>query len=96
LSRTRVTPCFVVLAAVITPTPDVFNLMIFSVPMVVLYFVGVFAGYLLELSRAGQRFPWGKLLLVIGVALTLLAGSVWLAIARYGYRIVYEYPYLIR
>ena len=37
----------VVLAAIITPTPDIVNLMLFSVPMVLLYFVGVFASYLL-------------------------------------------------
>ena len=33
----------VVLAAIITPTPDVVNLMLFSVPMVLLYFIGIFA-----------------------------------------------------
>ena len=32
----------VILAAIITPTPDVFNLMLFAVPMVALFFVGVF------------------------------------------------------
>ena len=26
--------------------------------MVLLYFVGIFAGYLLELSRENKRFPW--------------------------------------
>ena len=33
----------VIIAAIVTPTPDVFNLMLFAVPMVLLYFVGVFA-----------------------------------------------------
>ena len=42
----------------ITPTPDIVNLMLFSVPMVLLYFVGVFASYLLVLSRENKRFPW--------------------------------------
>lgn len=86
----------VILAAVITPTPDIFNLMIFSVPMVLLFFVGVFASYLLVLNREGKRFPWG---LVIGVALgivALIAGAVYLAVTRYGYRLVTEWPYLIR
>ncbi|MDQ2949828.1 MAG: twin-arginine translocase subunit TatC, partial [Acidobacteriota bacterium] len=36
-----------VLAAVVTPTPDIFNMMLFAVPMVALFFVGVFASYLL-------------------------------------------------
>ena len=35
----------VIVAAIITPTPDFFNLMLFAVPMVLLYFVGVFASY---------------------------------------------------
>ena len=34
----------VIAAAIITPTPDVFNLMLFAIPMCALYFVGVFAG----------------------------------------------------
>jgi sec-independent protein translocase protein TatC len=42
------------LAAIITPTPDVFNLMIFATPMVALFYVGVFASYILVLTgRAG-------------------------------------------
>ena len=44
----------VIMAAIVTPTPDVFNLMLFAVPMVVLFFVGVFAGYLLVLKREGR------------------------------------------
>ena len=48
----------VIAAAIITPTPDVFNLMLFAIPMCALYFVGVFLGYLIVLRREGQRFPW--------------------------------------
>src|SRR6478672_3101181 len=36
----------VILAAIITPTPDFFNLMLFAMPMCLLFFVGVFASYL--------------------------------------------------
>src|SRR6185437_14924242 len=53
----------VVLAAIVTPTPDVFNLMMFALPMTLLYFVGVFASYLLVLKREGRRYPWGMTLL---------------------------------
>ena len=49
----------VIIAAVITPTPDVFNLMLFSVPMVVLYFVGIFASYLLVLQPRREGIPVG-------------------------------------
>ena len=48
----------VIAAAIITPTPDFFNLMLFAVPMCLLYFVGVFASYLLVMKREGKVFPW--------------------------------------
>ena len=86
----------VVLAAIITPTPDVFNLMLFSVPMVLLFFVGVFASYLLVLSRENRRFPWGIFLAALGVPLLLIAGGVYLAVARYGYHLVPHWPFLVR
>src|SRR5271167_1382675 len=47
----------VIVAAIITPTPDVFNLMLFAIPMCLLYFIGVFAGLLLVMRREGRRVP---------------------------------------
>lgn len=86
----------IIIAAVVTPTPDVFNLMIFSVPMVVLYFIGIFAGYLLELSRENKKFPWGTVA-VIALALgVVIATSVWAAVTRYGFRLVNEWPFLVK
>jgi len=86
----------VALAAIITPTPDVFNLMLFATPMCVLFYVGVFASYLLVLHREERRFPWGKVILGALVALTLAGGAVWLAIARYGYHLERQWPFLLR
>jgi len=86
----------VVLAAIITPTPDVFNLMLFSVPMVLLYFVGVFASYLLVLHREGRRFPWRKIFYVLLVILIALAGLVWILVTKYGFRLLPHWPYLTR
>ncbi|HET8547977.1 MAG TPA: twin-arginine translocase subunit TatC [Bryobacteraceae bacterium] len=86
----------VVLAAIITPTPDVFNLMLFSVPMVLLFFAGVFASYLLVLSRENRRFPWGVFLAAIGIPILLIAGGVYLAIARFSYHLVPYWPFLVR
>ena len=51
----------VIVAAIITPTPDFFNLMLFAVPMTALYFVGVFVSYLLVLRREGKQFPWKRM-----------------------------------
>lgn len=87
----------VIIAAVITPTPDVVNLMIFSLPMCLLYFLGVFAGYMLNLHRDKQRFPWIATIIIVA-ALLLGAGAAWvyLAVTRYGYHIENTWPFLTR
>jgi sec-independent protein translocase protein TatC len=86
----------VILAAIVTPTPDVFNLMLFAIPMCALFFVGVFAGYLLVLHRENRRFPWGKVLLMIGGLLLAVAGCAAIAIFRYGFHLVPYWPFLVR
>ena len=86
----------VALAAIVTPTPDVFNLMLFSVPMCLLYFIGVFASYLLVLHREDQPFPWKAFLLTLLVILMIVAGVVYTAITRYNYRPVPYWPFLTR
>ena len=86
----------VLIAALITPTPDVFNLMMFSVPMVLLYFVGVFASYLLVLHREQRRFPWRKILYTLAAILAAGLGLLGLAVTRYGYRFVDHWPFLTR
>lgn len=85
-----------ILAAVVTPTPDIFNLMMFAVPMVLLFFVGIFASYLLILNRENRRFPWIKVLYVAAVGILLGAGAVYLAITKYGYHLVLHWPFLTR
>ena len=83
----------VILAAIITPTPDVFNLMLFAIPMNLLYFVGLFASYLLVLKREGKGFPW-RIVVLTTVALLALAGALlWLAMARYHYHFIAHWPF---
>jgi sec-independent protein translocase protein TatC len=84
----------VILAAVITPTPDIINLMLFSVPMIILFFAGVFASYLLVLSRENRRFPWGTFLLVVLIPIALIAAGVYVAVTKYGYKLVLYWPFL--
>ena len=85
-----------IIAAIVTPTPDVFNMMIFAVPMVMLFFVGVFASHLLVLKREGKKFPWGTVLLVIlGIAL-FIGGTIALLLYRYHYHLIYKWPYLVK
>jgi sec-independent protein translocase protein TatC len=86
----------VVLAALITPTPDIVNLMLFSLPMVLLYFVGVFAAYLLVLSRENKRFPWQKLLIALLIPILLMVAGVYVAITVYGYKLVLYWPFLTK
>jgi sec-independent protein translocase protein TatC len=85
-----------ILAAVITPTPDVFNMMLFCVPMWLLFYVGIFAGYLLVLRREHRRFPWRRVLPWAGAALIALAALGWVLAARYGYHLVTHWPFLKR
>jgi sec-independent protein translocase protein TatC len=86
----------VILAAAVTPTTDAFTMMLVVVPMCALYFVGVFAGYLLMLRREGQRFPWGKVLLVVGALVLIAAGLVALLVWRYHYHLIRHWPFLMK
>jgi sec-independent protein translocase protein TatC len=86
----------VILAALVTPTPDVVNLMLFSVPMCLLYFVGIFAGYLLELRRARRRFPWKVVWMTSGGLALVAAAAVYLAVTRFGYHLEPHWPFLVR
>jgi len=86
----------VIIAAIVTPTPDVVNLMLFSVPMCMLYFVGVFAGYLLELRRENRRFPWKVVWWILLGLLVVAAAAVYLAVTKYGYHLEGRWPFLLR
>ena len=72
----------VILAAVVTPTPDAVNLALFAVPMCLLFFIGVFAGYVLVLYREKKRFPW-KTTILWALGFSIIAASVWLLKARH-------------
>jgi sec-independent protein translocase protein TatC len=85
-----------VLAAVVTPTPDVFNMMIFAVPMVLLFFVGVFASYLLVLRREGKGFPWKMVSLIVLALLAIGGGTLAVLIYQLHYHFVQHWPFLIK
>jgi sec-independent protein translocase protein TatC len=85
-----------ILAAIVTPTPDVFNLMLFATPMCLLFYVGIFAGYLLVLHRENRRFPWKKSMTIVIPVLLLLALLLYLAITRYGLKVVPHWPFFMR
>src|SRR5579872_180260 len=86
----------VILAAIITPTPDVFNLTLFAVPMILLYFMGVFASYLLVMRRENRRFPWRIFLYWLLAVIAVLILCVVVAIERYNYHFSLHWPFLIK
>ncbi len=94
-SRYAILAIFII-AAIVTPTPDVFNLMLFAVPMCVLFYVGIFAGYLLVLHRENRRFPWKKTITIVIPVLLLLALVLYLSITRYGMKLVPHWPFLTK
>ncbi|MBV9766290.1 MAG: twin-arginine translocase subunit TatC [Acidobacteriaceae bacterium] len=85
-----------IIAAVVTPTPDVFNMMLFAVPMVLLYFVGLFASYLLVLRREGKSFPWRIILIVVTAAILASSAVVALLVYRYHYHFIQKWPYFVK
>ncbi|HTW66103.1 MAG TPA: twin-arginine translocase subunit TatC [Bryobacteraceae bacterium] len=84
----------VIIAAIITPTPDVFNLMLFAVPMCLLYFVGVFAGLGLVMRREGRTLPWKKVLPIV-VSIVLVVGAIAGIMIHFHLRLSPKWPYLI-
>src|SRR5579872_500202 len=85
-----------IIAAVVTPTPDVFNMMLFAVPMCLLFYFGIFASYLLVLHREHRAFPWRKTLKWAVPILLLLAAAGWVGGARFGYHLVTHWPFITR
>jgi len=75
----------VVLAALLTPTPDFVNLMLVAVPMCLLFFVGLLASYFLVLRREQKQLPWKK---------TILIGALLLLAALVGYAILARYHFV--
>jgi sec-independent protein translocase protein TatC len=86
----------VILAAVITPTGDVFNLALFATPMIVLFYVGIFASWILVLHREKRRFPWGTFYKWFGMTVVILLLIAWLTAQYYGYHFVSRWPIFIR
>jgi sec-independent protein translocase protein TatC len=87
----------VILAAFITPTGDVFNLALFATPMILLFYVGIFASYILVLRREKQKFPWLTFFKWLAIVVTILALLFLLAARYYGYHFVgTTWPFLAK
>ena len=82
-----------VLAAVITPTPDVTTMLTFAAPMILLYYVGIAVSYLIVLRREGRKFPWKTLLWTLAALAAATAGVLYWMVVDLGYRFVTEFPW---
>jgi sec-independent protein translocase protein TatC len=85
-----------VIAAIVTPTPDAVNMLLFALPMCLLFYVGVFAGYLLVLKREGHRFPWVEVLTITGIVLVAFSAILYVAAIHYKLHPVPHWPFLMR
>lgn len=85
----------VIVAAAITPTTDFVNLSIFVVPMCLLFFLGVFAGYLLQRHRENERFPWRRVMWIVTATL-IFASTTWFVMARHHFHWLRRWPFLIK
>jgi sec-independent protein translocase protein TatC len=83
----------VIAAAIITPTPDVVNLMLFAVPMCGLYFVGVFAGLLLVMKREGSPVPW-RTIILSALGVLLVGGAIAFAMLHFHLHLTKSWPFL--
>ncbi len=86
----------VIAAAIVTPTGDVFNLTLFATPMIVLFYVGIFASYLLVLNRENRKFPWKVFLIWFAVVAVLIFTLAWLGAHYFGYKIVMQPPFFVK
>src|SRR5580693_8542983 len=86
----------VILAAVITPTGDVFNLALFATPMIILFYIGIFASWILVLHREKRRFPWGTFFKWLGLVIVVLALVATAVTRYYGYHFVPRWPIFVR
>jgi len=85
-----------ILAAIVTPTPDVFNLMLFAIPMCILFYFGIFAAYLLVLHRENRKFPWRTAMTIVLAVLLLLGLAVYVSITKFGMHLVPRWPFITR
>jgi sec-independent protein translocase protein TatC len=86
----------VIVAAIVTPTPDIFNLLLFAVPMCMLFYVGIFASYILVIKREGRRLPWGMILGIVGLVLLAIGGILVFLIKVMNFHLIPVLPFLTK
>ena len=85
-----------IIAAIITPTGDPLTMTLFAGPMILLYFVGIGASWLLVLRREGQSLPWLRMFIVLVVFLALVAALILYMHQYQGYGFSAEFPWFVK
>ena len=85
-----------VIAAVVTPTPDVFNMILFAAPMILLFYVGIGASFLLVMKRSRGKIPWARIVLVaLAVLVGLVAATLYFMHNQLGYEFINQFPWIV-
>lgn len=82
-------------AAIITPTPDVTTMLTFAGPMVLLYYAGIAASYLIVLRRDERKFPWGIFALIVLGLLLLAAAFASFLVMEMDYQLIQRWPFIV-
>ena len=85
-----------VAAAIITPTGDPLTMTLFAGPMILLYFVGIGASWLLVQRREGRKLPWLRIIISLIVFLAVIAGIVVYLHLYHGYEFGSEFPWFVK
>lgn len=83
-------------AAIITPTGDPLTMTLFAGPMILLYFVGIGASWLLVLRREGRSLPWLRIFIVLVVFFALVAAVILYMHQYHGYGFAPEFPWFVK
>lgn len=83
-------------AAIITPTGDPLTMTLFAGPMILLYFVGIGASWLLVLRREGRSLPWLRIFIVLVVFFALVAALILYMHQYHGYEFSTEFPWFVK
>jgi sec-independent protein translocase protein TatC len=86
----------VTISAIVTPTVDVVNLVMVAVPMCLLFFVGIFGGYLIVLRREKRTFPWREFWRWMAAVGLVVGLCVLVAVTQFHYRLTWQWPFLVR
>ncbi len=82
-----------ILAAIITPTGDPLTMTLFAGPMILLYFVGIGASWLLVLRREGRSLPWGRIGLTVLAFFGVVAAIIAYLAVYHEYGLTGQFPW---